>query len=247
MNNPKNVMTVLSGTEVNFHEVLTPVSHLNNENENVIILEAGATLTHSIKVQGNFPFHLNTTIKVHKNARYELKYFFSNTSSAPEWFFNLNVELLEENASASIEGGLALKGQVRFFQNCTLHHLSPHTTSSQLYKNTLDDQSDFQLLGNIIVDPAAFQTNAQLKNKNLLLSQKAHVITKPELIIGNADVKCSHGATTGQLQLEELFYLMSRGFSPEKAKGLLLESFFGELNFPPSLYEKKPDLLEKRS
>jgi Fe-S cluster assembly protein SufD len=108
-------------------------------------------------------------------------------------------------------------------------HAQPGSHSDQFYKGVLDGRAQAAFAGKIIVERPAQKTNAYQKNSNLLLSPDAEVDTKPELEIFADDVKCSHGATVGELDERELFYLRSRGLDPETARGLLTFAFAGEV------------------
>jgi Fe-S cluster assembly protein SufD len=98
-----------------------------------------------------------------------------------------------------------------------------------MFKGLLDDSSKAEFNGLINVAKGAFQTDSTQLNKNLLLSEKAHIDSRPQLNILNDDVKCSHGSTVGNLDEEQLFYLESRGLSSEGARAILTYSFCQEL------------------
>jgi Fe-S cluster assembly protein SufD len=108
-------------------------------------------------------------------------------------------------------------------------HAAPGSTSNQFYKGILDGQSQGVFAGKIVVRRDAQKTNAYQSNNNLLLSSDAEIDTKPELEIFADDVKCSHGATAGELDERELFYLRSRGLDPATARSLLTFAFAGEV------------------
>ncbi len=105
-------------------------------------------------------------------------------------------------------------------------HLSPHTTSDLLYRNVLKDRSQTAWGGNIYVYPDANYTDAYQKNDNLLLSERAHADTLPGLEIEAHEVRCTHGATAGQIDAEQVFYLMSRGIPYDLAEKLIVDGFF---------------------
>ena len=105
----------------------------------------------------------------------------------------------------------------------------PHSSADQLHKCILDDSARAVFNGKMFVPQAAQMTNAAQLNRNLLLSQKAHVDTKPELNITADNVQCSHGATVSQLEAEELFYLRSRGLDNHAASNLLINAFAAEI------------------
>jgi Fe-S cluster assembly protein SufD len=108
-------------------------------------------------------------------------------------------------------------------------HARPGSVSDQFYKGVLDGQSHAVFAGKIVVRRDAQKTNAYQANNNLLLSPDVEIDTKPELEIFADDVKCSHGATSGELDERELFYLRSRGLDPDTARSMLTFAFAGEV------------------
>ena len=109
-----------------------------------------------------------------------------------------------------------------------VEHASPHCGSRQFYNGILDGQAHGVFHGRIIVHKDAQKTDAKQTNRNLLLSDDAQIDTKPQLEIHADDVKCTHGATIGQIDEEALFYLRSRGIGEVSARQLLLLAFAGE-------------------
>jgi len=116
-----------------------------------------------------------------------------------------------------------------FDQRTFQEHCSPHTTSNLLYKNSLLDTSHTIFSGMIKVHPGADKTDAYQTNRNLLLSEEALASSLPGLEIEASDVKCSHGATSGKLDENELFYMLSRGISKKAAQQLLIFGFLEEI------------------
>lgn len=110
-----------------------------------------------------------------------------------------------------------------------VHHMAPESHSDQFYKGVIDGRAHAVFAGKIIVHQDAQKTNAYQKNDNLLLSDDAEIDTKPELEIYADDVKCSHGATSGDLDPTALFYLRSRGLSREVAESVLTFAFAAEV------------------
>jgi Fe-S cluster assembly protein SufD len=110
-----------------------------------------------------------------------------------------------------------------------VEHASPHCESRQVYKGILDGRSHGVFHGRIIVHKDAQKTDAKQTNMNLLLSEDAQIDTKPQLEIYADDVKCTHGATVGQIDEEAIFYLRSRGLSEASARALLLYAFAGDM------------------
>ena len=105
-------------------------------------------------------------------------------------------------------------------------HISPYTSSDLLYRTVLKDRSQTAWGGNIYVYPGANYTDAYQKNDNLLLSERAHADTLPGLEIEAHEVRCTHGATAGQIDAEQVFYLMSRGIPYDLAEKLIVDGFF---------------------
>lgn len=110
-----------------------------------------------------------------------------------------------------------------------VHHAAPHCDSRQFYRGILDDRARAVFSGRIVVHEGAQKTDAKQTNMNLLLSDDALVDTKPQLEIYADDVKCTHGATVGQVDAEGVFYLRSRGIPDEIARGLMIFAFVNEV------------------
>jgi Fe-S cluster assembly protein SufD len=110
-----------------------------------------------------------------------------------------------------------------------MQHIAPNCSSNEVFRGLVDDQANAVFNGRIHIHPNAQKTLAELSNKNLLLSSTATINTKPELEIYADDVRCSHGATVGQINSEALFYLQSRGIPRVEAKRLLSLAFIAEI------------------
>ena len=128
-------------------------------------------------------------------------------------------------------------------------HAMPECTSQALYKGIVDDSAHAIFNGHVLVSPGAVKTEAYQTNRNILLTDKANVTSKPFLEIYNDDVKCSHGSTTGQLDDVALFYIRSRGISERTARTLLLYAFCDEVLQKialPALRDRLSDMVKKR-
>ncbi len=137
---------------------------------------------------------------------------------------------LKESGSSILMNGLYMASGKQHIDNHTLvDHMVPHTSSDQVYRGVLNDQGRGVFNGKVVVHKDAQKTDANQSNANLLLSGTAEVDTKPELEIYADDVKCSHGATVGQLDQNMMFYLRSRGIEEETAKSLLTFAFADEV------------------
>ncbi|MBC7659647.1 MAG: Fe-S cluster assembly protein SufD [Chitinophagaceae bacterium] len=141
----------------------------------------------------------------------------------------LEFRLNAPGASAKLDGLYIARGDNHIDNVTEVLHLAPHTSSAQLYKGILEDKSRGVFNGKITIVKDAQHVDAQQLNKNLLMSREAEVDSRPQLIIDANDVKCSHGATIGQLDEQELFYLQSRAISLEDAKRMLAKAFIGDV------------------
>lgn len=125
--------------------------------------------------------------------------------------------------------GLYLSNDRQHMDNfMKVEHAKPHSDSRQFYNGILDDRSRGVFHGRIIVHEGAMQTDAKQTNRNLLLTDTAQIDTKPQLEIYNHDVKCTHGATIGQMDDEAIFYLKSRGVPEKEARSIMLQAFTNE-------------------
>ena len=138
---------------------------------------------------------------------------------------DIDVKFRAEGGEAWVDGLYMLSGSQHHDTHSIIDHTVPNCTSHQTYKGVLNDHSRGVFNGKVFVRENAHGTDAQQSNKNLLLSNDARVDTKPQLEIFNDDVKCSHGATVGQLEGEELFYLLTRGLPETLARNLLTYGF----------------------
>ena len=138
---------------------------------------------------------------------------------------NVQVKLLEEGADTSLNGLYCHRERDNSSHYSLIEHSAPHTTSQQLYKGLLDHHSHASFYGVVKVNKNCPQIESGQLNKNILLSNTARVDSTPQLEIGNCDVKCAHGSTTGRLNPEEVFYLRSRGLSNDKSRQLLARAF----------------------
>ena len=140
-----------------------------------------------------------------------------------------SVVLAGEGGECTLNGLYLASGRQLVDNQTTIDHAQPHCDSHELYKGILDGRSRAVFNGKIIVRLDAQKTDAKQSNKALLLSENAQITTKPQLEIFADDVKCTHGATVGQLDTDALFYLRSRGLSWEQARRLLTHAFAADL------------------
>lgn len=193
-----------------------------------VVLGEGAFLRHHRVVregaQGRLTLGLEVSLA--SRARYESHALNLGGLFARE---DLRVRIDGEGAECALNG-LALLGGSEFADHHTIvEHAAVQGTTRQLYKAVIDDKARFVFDGLVSVLPGAQKTDAQVYNKNLLLSEDARVNTNPEFKILADDVSCKHGGAVGQLSPEALFYLRSRGIGGEEARRLLVFAFGSEM------------------
>jgi Fe-S cluster assembly protein SufD len=142
---------------------------------------------------------------------------------------NLRTELAGEGLEAILNGLYLTKGDQLADHHMVVDHAQPRCASHEYFYGILDDNSKGVFHGRILVRPDAQKTDAKQTNKNLLLSDDATIDTKPQLEIYADDVKCTHGATVGQLNEESIFYLRARGIGADMARRMLIHSFASEI------------------
>ena len=171
---------------------------------------------------------LTNRIEVHQKAYSQ---FYSNviTFNAGKVNNSLYVNLNEPFADAHLNGLYLVDKQQTICNEVKVFHNAPDCTSRQLYKGIVDDEAKATFNGHIIVQKDAQRTAAYQINKNIALTDEAHIQTQPFLEIYADDVKCSHGATVGQLDDNAMFYLRSRGICQKNARMLLMFAFANEV------------------
>ncbi len=206
-----------------------------------IIVEDNANLTHyRVQKESTDAFHYGVTeVSVGRGSVYNSTNI--NLGGALSRH-DIDVKFTAEGGEAWVDGLYMLNGSQHHDTHSIIDHVVPNCNSHQTYKGVLNDGSRGVFNGKVFVRENASGTDAQQSNKNLLLSNEARVDTKPQLEIFNDDVKCSHGATVGQLEEEELFYLLTRGLPETLAKNLLTYGFAEEIINKISIASIKDDL-----
>ena len=193
-----------------------------------IIVQDNATLTHyRVQKAASEAFHVGTTeVTLGRGSVYNSTNI--NLGGAISRH-DIDVKFADEGGEAFVDGLYVLNGTQHADTHSIIDHQVPNCTSHQNYKGVLNDRSRAVFNGKVFVRENASGTDAEQSNKNLLLSNHARVDTKPQLEIFNDDVKCSHGATVGQLEEEELFYVRTRGLPENLARNLLTYGFAEEI------------------
>jgi Fe-S cluster assembly protein SufD len=227
-----------------------------NNLRNLVVAEAGSKLVLIEKYISNSPIFDNIVTEVVVGANADVEHYRLQTRYGDAWqvgttrveqgrdsrYYNATISwsgqmvrnnLQARHAEKNCEThffGLYLLDHDNLIDNHTLmDHAMPNCYSHELYKGIVGPEGKAVFNGKVLVRPDAQKTNAYQSNANILLADTGTVNAKPELEIFADDVKCSHGATVGQLDLNELFYLKSRGIGAEKARTILLTAFAGEV------------------
>lgn len=193
-----------------------------------IVLKEGARLEHyRLQRENNEAFHVSTTAaELGRGSSY-------NTTSinfgARLARHDVSVVMDHEGSECWVDGLYVVGPDQHTDTHSVIDHKQPHCKSHQLYKGILDGNGRAVFNGKIFVREGAQKTDAMQTNKNLLLSPASQVDTKPQLEIYADDVKCAHGAAVGQIDQEELFYLQTRGITPELSRSLLTYGFAEEV------------------
>ena len=187
-----------------------------------IHLESGASLRH-IRIDLTDK-KTRYTLHQEKDSRYEMSLI--SLCGNQENMFTMHSE--GEGTDTRMCGFTYGQAAYKVSNTIRLHHHKPHATSYQAFKYVADDESRLSFDGKIIVEQNAQKIEAYQKNNNILISEKAHIASDPQLEIYADDVRCSHGSTIGQLDADALFYMQSRGISYKSACGMLIRSFADE-------------------
>jgi len=175
-------------------------------------------------LDNSYYYHL-TNVKSYSNSIFENFVFSSGSSFLKN---EIHCDLLESFASCFINGLIFLSNEQHHELKTNVNHRYEHCKSSQLVKSVLLDKSSGTYQGKIYVEKDAQKTDGYQLSKALVLSENSAFNSKPELEIYADDVKCSHGSSTGNIDQNSIFYLMSRGLSKEQANKMLVEGFLNE-------------------
>ncbi len=225
-------LLIVVGTEAQFTLVEDyhgiPQTHYLTNAVTEIVLGERALVDH-YKIQHESPnaYHLATTQVV---APYKSNFSTHYFGMGGELVRNeVRVKFTGSHAEATVNGLYLARGTQHMDNHTVIDHAMPHCASHELYKGILDDKARGVFNGKIFVRLDAQKTDAKQTNQTLLLSDDATINTKPQLEIYADDVKCTHGATVGQLDEQQLFYLRSRGIGADQARSLLTYAFANDI------------------
>ncbi|MBA2335639.1 MAG: Fe-S cluster assembly protein SufD [Pyrinomonadaceae bacterium] len=227
-NFPHVLIIAEAGSKARILETYTSLGKNFTNTAVQIVVEDNANLTHyRVQKESAEAFHIGTTdVTLGRGSLYDST---NINLGAVLSRHDINVKFSAEGGECFVDGLYMLNGSQHSDTHSVIDHAMPNCVSHQTYKGVLNDKSRGVFNGKVFVRENASGTDAKQSNKNLLLSNEARVDTKPQLEIFNDDVKCAHGATVGQLEEEELFYLLTRGLNNELARNLLTYGFAEEI------------------
>jgi Fe-S cluster assembly protein SufD len=220
---PRNLIIAGPGSQVQIVERYTGRGRYFTNSVTEIVVGENAVVEHiKLEEESNESFHV-ATIQVQQGRNSNFK---SHNISLGGLLVRNDVNaVLTSGCEGTLNGLYLLNGKQHVDNHTALDHAAPHAASHELYKGILDGASSAVFNGKIFVRKDAQKTDAKQTNKNLVLSEQAVINTKPELQILADDVRCTHGATVGQLDQEALFYLRARGINKTDARNLLVFAF----------------------
>ena len=219
----RNLILVEAGSQVQIVERYTGTDRYFTNTVTEIVVGENAVVEHiKLEEESKQAFHVGT-LQV-RQAR-DSNFKSHNICLGGALVRNDNNAYLSTGSEGTLNGLYLVDGKQHVDNHTTLDHAEPHAASHELYKGILDGTSSAVFNGKIYVRKDAQKTDAKQTNKNLVLSENAVINTKPELQIFADDVRCTHGATVGQLDEEALFYLRARGIGQADARNLLIYAF----------------------
>lgn len=200
-------------------------SYFTNIVQDIFVHDAARLHHYRWQTESLTAAHITTgTVYVGRDASYDS---FTLTTGANFSRHDITAHIIGQNAECRLNGAYMVADHQHTDTTILMHHKQPHGRSNQTFKGIIDDHARAVFQGKVFVHQIAQKTDGYQLNNALLLSNTAEVDVKPELEIYADDVKCSHGATTGQLDTGPLFYLRTRGLSEAQAKFLLMQAFLG--------------------
>lgn len=229
LSHPRNLIVAERGSwlsVIEHYAALGDDVYFSNAVTEVHVAEGAEVHHYLLDRESDKAFNISTlSVQQEKQSRFE-----SHSALLGGAIVRNNVEVtLNGPGCDSLVNGLYLpRGAQHMDNHMRVIHAAPHCGSRQFYKGVLSDKAGGVFTGRIVVHEGAIKTDAKQTNRNLLLSDEAHVDTQPQLEIYADDVKCTHGATIGQIDTEAMFYFRARGISEDVAQALLIYAFAHE-------------------
>jgi Fe-S cluster assembly protein SufD len=227
---PRNLIIAEENSQVKIiqtHASLDSGTYFANAVDEVILNNNAVVEHFKLQLESENAYHISTSqVYQERSSNYVSHYFSAGGHLVRN---NINSVLDAEGAECTLNGLYIANHNQHVDNHTVIDHAKPHCNSHELYKGILDDKASGVFNGKIYVRTDAQKTNAIQANNCLLLSDNASIDTKPQLEIYADDVKCTHGATIGQLDEDAYFYMRSRGIDTIKARNLLIFAFAGEV------------------
>jgi Fe-S cluster assembly protein SufD len=229
ISHPRNLIVVGSSAQASILETYWGVEgdvYFTNTVTDLIAGE-GSVINHSkLQKESERAFHI-ASLRLDQSRQSNLSsYSFSFGAALAR---NDISSTLDEGAEGVLNGLYVANGKQHVDHHTVIDHARAHAASREIYKGVMDGHASAVFNGKVIVRKDAQKTDAKQTNRNLLLSEEASINTKPELQIYADDVRCTHGATIGQLETNALFYLRSRGIPENEARQMLIRAFAQEV------------------
>lgn len=226
---PRNLILAEIGataTVVEHHVGPAGVGYFANSTTEILVGDNARVRHYRLQAESDAAIHIaNVAVRVGRDATYDNFVFSLGARLSRN---EIHSVLAGTGATCHLNGGYMIRGEQHADTTTLIEHAQPHGGSRETYKGVIDGSARAVFQGKIHVHRGAQKTDGYQLNRALLLSDSAEIDSKPELEIYADDVKCSHGATAGQLDEEAMFYLRSRGIPMPEARGLLIQSFVGE-------------------
>jgi Fe-S cluster assembly protein SufD len=230
MVHPRNLVVVerhAKATIIETYASATDSIYFTNAVTEVTLGEAATLRHYKMQREATRAFHVGTIEVVQARDSHYVSFALSTGAELSRT--NVYTTLDGEGSGTTLNGLYMLDGEQHCDHQTQVIHAQPNTFSRELYKGILDGRSHGVFNGKVYVRPIAQKTDGKQTNKTLLLSETAHVDTKPQLEIFADDVKCTHGSTVGQIDQSALFYLKSRGITNALARRLLTYAFAADV------------------
>ncbi|MBF6989663.1 Fe-S cluster assembly protein SufD [Cupriavidus sp. IK-TO18] len=226
----RNVVVAQAGSRVcivEHHAGLDGLGYCTNTITDIVAERDAQVGHHKLQQESLKAFHIaGVHLDQQQGSRFDSSSFALGSALAR---VDIEIGLNAEHTECSLDGLYMTAGRQHIDHHTRIDHASPHSKSRELYKGVLAGASRAVFNGKVVVHADAQHSDAHQSNRNLLLSEQAEVDTKPQLEIYADDVKCGHGATVGQLDAEQIYYLRSRGMDDAAARALLTFAFAEEV------------------
>jgi len=228
--NPRNLIVAGANSQVTIVESYIapePSVYFNNVVTEIVAMENAVVDHYKVTLESAAAFHI-AALKLHQHRNSNVHSFVGSFGGGLVRH-DIHAVLDGEGCDCGLNGLYMVDGSRHVDNHLVVDHAKPHCNSREFFKGILDGKGKGIFSGRIIVRPDAQKTDAKQTNMSLLMSKDAQVESKPQLEIFADDVKCTHGATIGQVNDEAVFYLRSRGLAEKDARGMLVHAFAGEV------------------